>query len=106
MERDGRGKYHECHEHYRDGFSLHLAEFDFKINRPRALSGRDTDSDTVVDEARECRDVIGSYDEPGGTVCQIYLTSRRPSALPELVNLIPSRRIHEIWSSVDLFIAP
>lgn len=50
----------------RDGFSLslYLAGFDFKINRPRALSARDTDSDTVVDEARECRDVIGSYDEP------------------------------------------
>lgn len=60
--------------------SLHSAGFDFKINRPRALSARDTDSDTVVDEARECRDVIGSYDEPR-------------DCLPDLSDVAPTFRL-------------
>lgn len=65
MARNERAKYREMSRaSSRRILPPHLAGFDFKINRSHTLSTRDTDSDTMVDEAREWRDVIGSYDEP------------------------------------------
>lgn len=44
---------------------IHLVEFDSEINRPCVLSRQDRDTEMELDEAREHRDDIESYDKRG-----------------------------------------
>lgn len=59
----------------------------------------------IESQRRESTEMTSRITTNPGSVCQIYLTLPRPSAFLELLNLVPPRRIYEIWNNADLFIA-